>query len=174
MDLYFYTFAKVPVSIEDGEWFSASSLPADEPIVAFTKVVDSPDHIQIFENGNGTETLVFKGTLDELDGAIGEKLIPLIKAALGQLSEVSEADLYQIISIQDDADYDLDEQWEFSLGQDEISCPAGVSGKLIVSVTPYYSAEVASPSDVAIRPPKLNNAEESICEEHMLVAIFHG
>ena len=82
--------------------------------------------------------------------------------------------LYQIISIQDDADYDLDEQWEFSLGQDEISIPAGVSCKINDSVTPYYSAEVASPSDVAIRPPKLNNAEESICEEHMLVAIFHG
>ena len=174
MDLYFFTFAKVPSAVEDGEWISASSLSPEEPIFAFTKVVESPDHIQIFENGNGTESLAFKGTLDELDGVIGERLIPLTKAALGEIAEGSEAGLYQIISIQDDADYDLDEQWDYSLGQDEISCPAGASGNLIVSVTPYYSAEVASPSDVAARPPKLNNADESICEEHMLVAIYHG
>mgnify|MGYP001372314590 CR=1 FL=1 len=149
-------------------------MPADELIFAFTKVVDRPDYAQIFENGNGTKSLVFQGSFDELDGVIGDKIFPLIKAALGELPEGCEKGLYQIISIQDDADYDLDEQWEYSLGQDEISCPAGATGKLIISVTPYYSADVASPSDVAARPPKVNNANESICEEHMLVAIFQG
>ena len=174
MDLYFYTFAKVPSAIDDGEWISASSLPVEEPVFAFTKVVDGPDNIRIYENGGGSESLVFEGGLDDLDSGIVETLFPLIKAAIGDLPEEGESGLCQIISIQDDADYDLDEQWEYSLGQDEIACPAGASGQLIVSVTPYYSAEVASPSDVAARPPKLTNADESICEGHMLVAVFLG
>ena len=98
----------------------------------------------------------------------------MIKASIGNLPDGAEDGLYQIIGIQDDADYDLDDEWEYSLGQDEIACPAGASGKLIVSATPYYSAEVASPLDVASRPPSLTNADESICEEHMLVAVFLG
>ena len=172
MDLYFYTFAKVPSAIDDGALISASSLPAEEPIFAFTKVVDGPYHIRIFENGSGPGSLLFDGSLDEFDFKIGEKLLPLIKASIGNLPVGAEDGLCQIIGIQDDADYDLDEEWENSLGQDEIACPAGASGKLIVSVTPYYAAEVASPSDVASRPPSLTNADESICEEHMLVAVF--
>ena len=174
MDLYFYTFAKVPSAIEDGEWISASSLPVEAPIFAFTKVVDGPDSIRIFENGGSSESLIFEGDWDDLWFEAGQKLFPLIKAAIGGLPKGSEGGLRQIITIQDDADYDLDEQWEYSLGQDEIACPAGASGQLITSVTPYYSAEVASPSDVAARPPMLNNYDESIHEGHMLVAIFHG
>ena len=65
MDLYFYTFAKVPSAVEDGEWISASSLPIEEPIFAFTKVVDCPDIIQIFANGGSSESLVFEGGLDD-------------------------------------------------------------------------------------------------------------
>ena len=174
MDLYFYTFAKVPSAVEDGEWISASSLPIEKPIFAFTKVVDGPDNIRIFANGGSSESLVFEGGLDDLDSGISEMLFPLIKAAIGDLPQGSEAGLCQIIGIQDDADYDLDDQWEYGLGQDEIACPAGASGKLVVSVTPYYSAEVSSPSDVAARPPKLDNGDESICEGHMLVAVFLG
>lgn len=174
MDLYYYTFAKVPSAVEEGEWISASSLPADVPVFAFTKVVDGSDNIRIFQNGSGSESLIFEGGLDDLDSGISEKLFPLIKASIGDLPEASEAGLGQIISIQDDADYDLDEQWEYGLGQDEIACPVGASSKLIVSVTPYYSAEVASQSDVAARPPRLTNSDESICDEHMLVAVFVG
>jgi hypothetical protein len=174
VDLYFYTIAKVPDTVEDGEWISASSLPAEEPIFAFPKVVDNTDSIRIFVNGYSSESLEFEGGLDALDSFISGKLLSLVKAAIGSLPQGSESGLNQIICIQDDADYDLDEQWEFSLGQDEIACPSGASCQLLVSVTPYYSAEVASTLDIAVRPPKLTNAAESICEEHMLVAIFLG
>jgi len=174
MDLYFYTLAKVPADFEEGEWISASSLPAEATIFAFTKVVDGQDNVRIFENTGDSETLVYEGSLDTLYLDIGEVLFPLVKSSIGDYPKESEEGLSQIICIQDDADYDLDEQWRYSLGQDEIACPAGASGKLIVSVTPYYSAEVASPSDVSVRPPKLTNSDASMCEEHMLVSVFLG
>jgi hypothetical protein len=96
----------------------------------------------------------------------------------GRLIKPSEIHLgspaADIIAIQDDADYDLDASWEYTLGQDEMACPADSAGRLIVSVTPYYSAEVASPGDAALRPPCLTNGSESISEEHMLVAVYMG
>lgn len=174
MDLYFYTIAKVPAGFVEGEWISASGLPVEAPIFAFTKVVDGPDNVRIFENSGDSGKLVYQGSLDTLYFDIGEVLLPLVKSSIGEYPEESEEGLIQIICIQDDADYDLDEQWQYCLGQDEMACPAGASGRLVVSVTPYYSAEVSSPSDLASRPPKLTNGDESICEGHMLVAVFLG
>jgi len=174
LDLYFYTFAKVPAVVEEGEWISASSLPTESQICAFTKVVDGPDSIRIFENGGDSESLVFEGCLDDLDSGISDIVLPLLGTSIGDLPPGSESGLRQIIGIQDDADYDLDEEWEYTLGHDEIACPAGASGRIIVSVAPYYSAEVASPLDVAARPPKLINADESFREGHALVALFLG
>ena len=174
MDLYFYTLAKVPADCEEGEWISASSLPAEVPIIAFTKVVDGPDSVKIFENTRDSETLVYEGSLDALYFDIGEVLPPLVRSFIGDYPEECEEGLVQIFCIQDDADYDLEEPWHYSLGQDEIACPAAAPGKLIVSVTPYYSAEVASPSDVSARPPKLTNSDASMCVEHMFIAVFLG
>jgi hypothetical protein len=174
VDLYFYTIAKVPAGFEEGEWISASDLPVETPILAFTKVVDGPENVRIFENTGGSGTLIYEGSLDALFLDISEVLLPLVKSSIGDYPKESEEGLAQIICIQDDADYDLDEQWQYSLGQDEIACPVAASGKLIVSVTPYYSVEVASPSDISARPPKLTNSDSSICEEHMLVSVFIG
>jgi hypothetical protein len=174
MDLYFYTFAKVPADFPEGEWISASSLSTEAPIFGFTKVVDGPDSVSIFENTGDSSTLVYEGGQDSLYFDIGETLLPLIRSSIGEYPKESEEGLAQMICIQDDADYDLDDPWVYSLGQDEMSCPPGASGKLIVSVTPYYSAEVASPSDVSVRPPKLTNSDTSISKEHMLVCVFLG
>ena len=174
MDLYFYTFAIIPETVSEGDWVSASSLDTPKPVYAFTKVVEGSENVKIYENGSGEPKLIFDGSLDSLEANINEAIIPLIASCIGGLEASAYNGLWDMIAIQDDADYDLDESWEYTLGQDEIACPAGSVGKLIVSVTPYYSAEVASPGDEAMRPPCLANGSESISEQHMLVAVFMG
>jgi len=67
--------------------------------------------------------------------------------ALGKQFELNEneiRDLTQILSIQDDADYDLDpDSWVTSLGDGgEVWCDEDFVNGLIVNVTPYYSTEI--------------------------------
>jgi hypothetical protein len=174
MDLYFYTFAIIPENVNEGDWVSASSLDTQKPIYAFTKVIEGPENVKIYENGGSEPKLIFDGSLDSLEADINETIIPLIAASIERLETSAYIGLWDIIAIQDDADYDLDESWEYTLGQDEMACPADSAGRLIVSVTPYYSAEVASPGDAALRPPCLANGSESLSEEHMLVAVYMG
>jgi len=174
MDLYFYTFATIPETVGEGDWISASSLDTPKPIYAFTKVIECSENVKIYENGGSESKLIFDGSLESLEADINDAIIPLIDSSMGGLDRSAYNGLWGMIAIQDDADYDLDESWQYTLGQDEMACPADSAGKLIVSVTPYYSVEVANPGDEALRPPCLANGSESISEQHMLVAIFMG
>lgn len=169
MDLYLYTFARVPQGLEEGEWISASGLdPQSNPVVELTKVVErSSGDARVFIGS----AEVFTGNQDELFFAYSELILPLLKEKLGELSDEDSDGISQMLCIQEDADYDLGDGWMFLVGEDELPCPANAEGNLIVSIAPYYHAEADIGESLVARPPALKNYDDAIAQEHFLVAV---
>jgi len=98
---------------------------------------------------------------DDLE-AVGGRVLELAKAALSLNKEEVE-ELQNIMLIQDDAEYDLDEdKWKFTLGSGgEVSSLADeFRGALIVNVTPYYDADIETVGRWA------EAGDESCAEDH--------
>jgi len=123
----------------------------DDPLSAVNGYVEAPDfavgiiHTEkddeswfiAFSEGN----LVAEG--DDLEDVANNALV-LAKKKL-ELTNKEVSELLQIFSIQDDADYALDEVlWKYTLGNcGEVTLDENFVGGIIVNVTPYYSATIS-------------------------------
>jgi hypothetical protein len=92
---------------------------------------------------------------------VGCTVLETAKAKL-QLTDPEVEELQNILFIQDDAEYDLDEdKWRFSLGNGgEVSLNEEFIGGIIVNVTPYYETEVTVAGNWG------EADDDACCEEH--------
>lgn len=105
--------------------------------------------------------------------AEGEDLETVAHDALVQtgskinLSAEEISELEKIVSIQDDADYYLDEEsWEYSLGEcGEINAGPECLGGVIINVTPYYSTNVTLVGDYG-------ESDDEPCDSHEFCGIL--
>lgn len=99
-------------------------------------------------------------------GELGNQVLSHARAKLGLTDEEIE-ELQQIMLIQDDAEYDFTDKWEFTLGQGgEVSLSDVYAGGIIVNVTPYYDTEIKLQG-------KWGEANDDKCaEEHEFCGAF--
>jgi len=98
---------------------------------------DDDSYYYVFKDG----AVIIEGT--DLDD-VGNKVIDKIQEKLSVTDDDALNDLGQIVCMQDDADYDLDEDyWTFTVGNiGEVVADDRFNNGLLINLTPFYDTTI--------------------------------